>query len=674
MRRINAADCAVEHGITLRSLSHLRDRFTVSSLLWDGAAMLVCLILLAASGFRLDGLPFTPDTRYSDAVTSHFPAAFYFHEALASGNGFPVWRETILAGEPFAANPLNKTTYPPQWLAALLPPLMHLNLLIVGHIAAAYIGMRLWTRSEGLRAEASAFAALGYAISPRLIAHTGAGHLDVLYALAWLPWLMWAVRVLFRSSRQLLSSGLRLGVLASLLILADVRVSLFGLFLASAYALSLTLRTKIRSAVVTAGAATALTVILTASLTVPLLMWMPYLSRSGLTPNEAGVFSMQPAQLIGLIFAPQTGNPETLTYVGLPILLLAMVALSAAPRRYLLWIFALAIALLYALGESTPFWRGLSQAAPALLWFRVPARAWFVAALILPFLAGHGLQMLMDRTSGRGGFSYLVGAVALLAGGVFTLGNASLPADMAVGLFAGGICCVLCMFRRAGRMTPRLFAVLILLINAVDLLHNAHQWTEWRPESEWLSSSQVELAETLKTLDPARIYSPTYTLEQQTAAVYDLRLFGGVDPFQLAPISAAIRDGGGIGDQGYSVIAPPLLGMNRDAVETANRDAVPRTSVLAQWGVSHVVSAYPLTSSGLEQVEQLPAGYIYAVSSPAPVKPVEGVPAWPSGITGLPDNEQVATMNDWTVRSAGLSALAFVIALALFGVAARRGW
>ena len=115
---------------------------------------------------------------------------------MLDDGAFPVWRETILAGQPFAADPLNKTAYPLQWLALILPPVIHLDLMIMLHLLIAGAGMWVWARSLGLRVEAAALSALAYALAPRVIGHTGAGHLDLLYALAWFPWLMWSVGTL----------------------------------------------------------------------------------------------------------------------------------------------------------------------------------------------------------------------------------------------------------------------------------------------------------------------------------------------------------------------------------------------------------------------------------------------------------------------------------------------
>ncbi len=74
---------------------------------------LITLGLAAAfyllSGFRPSALPYTPGTPFSDAVTSHLPAAQFLRYSVLETGSFPLWRETIMAGQPFAANPLSFT-------------------------------------------------------------------------------------------------------------------------------------------------------------------------------------------------------------------------------------------------------------------------------------------------------------------------------------------------------------------------------------------------------------------------------------------------------------------------------------------------------------------------------------------------------------------------------------
>ena len=56
------------------------------------------------------------------------------------------------------------------------------------------------------------------------------------------------------------------------------------------------------------------------------------------------------------------------------------------------------------------------------------------------------------------------------------------------------------------------------------------------------------------------------------AAANDLRLFYGVDPFQLTGIVEAIAQGSGVPVTSYSVILPPLDEEAEDDIALANRE------------------------------------------------------------------------------------------------------
>src|SRR5262249_36943057 len=157
--------------------------------------------------------------------------------------------------------------------------------------------------------EAAGLSALAYVMAPRGIGHTGAGHLDLLYALAWWPWVMEAVGKAVsdqrsagrkKKRRDKLKDALSIWLFASLVFLADARVSLFALSLATVYGVYSAVQSRQRMAAIPVGAL-AIFLLLTASVTVPLLLWRPYLSRADLTLADAGVFSLDWGHLIGLI-------------------------------------------------------------------------------------------------------------------------------------------------------------------------------------------------------------------------------------------------------------------------------------------------------------------------------------------------------------------------------------
>jgi hypothetical protein len=640
-------------------------------------ALAVIFLLLTRLDFQ--GLPFIPESKYSDAATSHWPAALYFRQSLGEHSEFPLWRETIMAGQPFAANPLNKTAYPLQWLALIFEPAVHLNLAILLHLFLAGWGMWRWARTLEIRGEAAVLSALAYALSPRLIAHLGAGHLDLVYALAWWPWLMVAIISVIRRGdlpgRAYMGNILSIAVFAALLFLADVRLSLFALALAAAYGLWEMMRLKRLKTGSYLLAALPVFLLLTLSVIVPLLAWSPYLSRAELTPADAGLFSMEAGNLIGLVLAPHSGSPETIAYLGLPVLVLAGIAAFSAPRKHAFWLLTALLAGLYALGANGPLWTFLVGVIPFLLWFRVPARAWLVVVLVACLLAGYGLQSLMSAVESlrrENGLPRLalkrlatagLGGASLFCGGFTLAVLTDLDATIGIGVIVIGLLLgVVMLLALYGRLSPENLGICLILLVFVDQTWTGRNWLEWRGEDQWLTHQQM-LVEALVDEGAARIYSPNYVLEQQVAAANGLRLFGGVDPFQLRGVVAAVEQGSGIPVTKYSVILPPLEGVQSDAdMLTANRDALPDTQILAEWKVSHVVATYPIRQERLRQVGLIDGVYIYA-NQDFTGSLSETIPSWPPDWPDLP--QDVNDLNQITGWSAFVSGLCFFACLGL---------
>ncbi len=646
-------------------------------------------IFLVLAGLRPQSLPFVPEARFSDAALSHWPAALHLREAVLGQGEFPFWQQTILAGQPFAANPLNKTAYPLQWLALLLPAAVHLNTLIVVHLLLAGWGMWRWARRVELSASAALLCGLAYVFSAKTLGHIGAGHVDLLYALTWWPWLMLSVRQMTRPEQtgSPLLHSLLIGIFAALTVLADVRLGLFALALAAAYGLWQVAQAQAWRRLAGGLLSGGVLVLLTLSVTVPLLGWRPYLSRADMTAADAGVFSLEGGHLIGLLLPPHSGNPETVVYVGLPVLLLAGVAVASAPRRHAFWTVVLVLAILYALGINSPLWVALVDLLPFLRWFRVPSRAWFVVVLVSSLLSGYGLQTLMHTVQRlRQGDPIhrlavkrlmIAGAMgaALFCGG-FTLAMLTdLPVTIGAGVIGVGLLLgVVLLLAFYGRLTPEQMAAALTMILFADLAWTGWQWLEWRGPDQW-RTHQAALVEVLLEENPARIYSPNYALEQQVAAAHDLSLFYGVDPFQLTGIVQAVEQGSGVPVTEYTVVLPPLdlepeEGDERDPealLLAANQGAVPDTEVLAQWHVSHVIATYPMLHERLALRAEVDQVFIYEnLDYDAP--PALDAYGWPQeGWAGLPDAGIVESLNQQTAAAALVSMVSFILCLSLAG-------
>jgi hypothetical protein len=628
----------------------------------------VCLLLC---GFRLDGLPYIPAAEFSDAAIAHYPAALTIHRTGIT----TAWTELNMAGQPFAANPLNKTAYPPQWLAAVMPPLLFLNFMMLAHFALAGAGFWGWARRLGLSPAAAGLAAAAYALSPRLIGHTAAGHLDLLYAMAWFPWLMEAAyRVAHAPTRQ---SSLWMAFTATMLLLADVRLSLFAFSAAGLYIAIEALRHHKRRVLLFALSAGVLIVVATLSVTIPLALWQPYLSRSTLTSAEAGAFSLQPAYLMGLFLAPPAADVEMQTYTGIAVLILTLIALVTRARRLWLWLAMIAVAAAYALGSNGFVWSVAVEIIPPLRWFRVPARAWFIISLLMPLLAGYGFQSLMDgaahaRKKGLAAL-FIIGIVSILFGG-FVLAALPALADSGLRLLIIGGAATLLIALAMQRGKPSLLLLsLIAALTVGDLAWNARQWLEWRSPEAWLIP-YAPLAQALRDDNADRVYSPAYSLPQQAAAEYGLSLFGGVDPFQLRGVAHAIEYASGVGNHGYTVVQPPFVFDESGELSQVNRDAVPNTALLAAWQVSHVIAPYPFDLEGLIPLQQIGDIYIYRVREYQQTLPHDQPPRW-ADAPDLPDAQTVLRNNQLTLAAqmlASASLLCIFIAYAILTLRAHR--
>jgi hypothetical protein len=531
-----------------------------------------------------------------------------------------------------------------------------------------------------MRKEAALLSAVAYTFAPRVFGHLAAGHLDIVYALSWWPWLMWAVNKGVSQQTEWVKRALRLGIIAALMFLADVRISLFGFSVAGIYALVLIRRTKNVKSIWMFGFAGLITLVLSIDLIVPLTLWQPYLSRATLTLEDASVLSLRPINLLGMLIPSSPINVEMITYLGVPIFVLSLIGIVSFSHvvRWL-WVVALVMIALYSTGPNSFVWPLFARVFPGLLWFRVPSRIWLVITFLAPMLAGYGFQWFLRKIEAELELYPLKWAKLLIVAWMFTvllIGGFTVIAISqplsGITLMVTGVSLGSALFLYLSRrISPRLFINLVFAVVVFDLVLTDYQALEWRGTEYWLDP-QRPLAERLVELQAKRVYSPTYSLEQQVAAPYDLRLFGGVDPFQLTGIVKAIEEGSGVAVENYQVTIPPLKGIESDAdIERANQNAILNTVSLGQWHVSHVVAAYALDHARLQLIEVVNGDYIYANLDYASPDTVATVPDWPVTWPDLPDGRAVTRLNEVTVLTYLVSATGWLVFGAGFLIATR---
>jgi hypothetical protein len=607
---------------------------------WRAVSWVVCaflvlvIILLVPPGT----IPDRPGVHITDADIQHWPNAFFLRESVLERGQWPFWNPLHMLGQPFAANPLAKVWYPPQWLVLLIPPTLHLDFLIYAHMALLALGMFAWARGGGLSLPAAAFGALAWGLNPKLIAHLGAGHLDIFYALAWLPWLLWAARRL--AGRPTAGRGACLAGVAALLALADLRIAFYMLPLAALYGGLVFFEAgrgkSGRSPIPllkSGGVAVGLFLLLTAVQTIPLMALGPRLTRALITPEETAIFSLPPAYLLGMLFAYTQGIHEWMTYVGLPVIALATLALSSRRRQIsavVLWGVIL-LSILWALGDNGPLFMPIIRLAPLVGWFRVPPRVWFVVDICLVILSVWGLDRLMRHRLGRwgrvvalamgfGGLVWTVTTIVVLPdlpGSFVGVGLALLGTGMGLWIAGGsatrasatsteGEIAVAPIGRTAG------LAVLLLTL-AVSLLLVDMTQIRGRPLAEIDAHDQL-LIDALGPA-PGMIYSPSFELLGPAAARAGLMTLHGNDPFQLQTHAEIIGRAAGVELRGYGPSAP-YLPPGEDGVDPM-RDVQPDYGLLAALGVEWIVARFPMEDESLRLYDRVDGSYIYRLEAQA---------------------------------------------------------
>ena len=169
------------------------------------ALALLAFLFIWPLALHLSWVAYPPGADFSDLVLSHLPNAFYWREALSRYGQWPLWNEQIYGGLPFAADPLAGIWYPPALALLVLPLPLGFNLLLALHMAWGGYGLFCFLRAEGLALPASLLGAVAFTGAPKLVAHLGAGHVSLVFAVAWTPWLLLGPRTT-ASCRSLSSS------------------------------------------------------------------------------------------------------------------------------------------------------------------------------------------------------------------------------------------------------------------------------------------------------------------------------------------------------------------------------------------------------------------------------------------------------------------------------------
>jgi hypothetical protein len=560
----------------------------------------------------------------------------------------------ILSGTPFAADPLAGLWNPPFWLLVLSPTAAMANGIVWLHLLWAGWGAWILAKSEVNQGQAplvALAAAAAFSGMPKLLGHVGLGHIGLVSAVSWTPWII----LLWRRAIASSVAGVRRWAFRSMLaggalgcaFLADPRWIIPAGLLATLSSLwqampaAGTARVRLRSFALAGFTAVASCLGVCAVLWVPLLEFYRLSTRHLLTSAEATLLSLPAKNLIGLLIPNLGGWPEWLVYPGIVVLMLTCVGIASPSRTSRFWGVVVVLGLLLALGSNTPIYPALVALVPGMSALRVPARWLLVSGLGLAMLSSAGLSQFASPSQvpvERKRSTLIVMAIALLsvllASGLLMLRvdpgiqKASLGAAILAALCAIVLCVVA---RRSMRRGWVIGSVMMLM--AADLV--------------WVNSSLIKPLPMQRVVDEAeqattwaedlgamgRSFSPTYALPQQIGALQRWELAEGVDPMQLAAYWDYMAGATGFDSDGYSVTLPPYPEGDPSAPWEVRIDG----EALGLLAVTRVVSNYPVRGSGLDLISARDGLSLYAVSEPRPYAWVAEDAGDPLGAWRLPE-------------------------------------
>ena len=344
------------------------------------------------------------------ALTFHSRFLFVRH-SIFSGS-FPLW-------DPYTANgqsAINDALYqlfhlPSLAIRLLLPETMAYNLWVALPIPLCALGMYLYLRRQ-VSPPAAAFGGIVFAVGGPIVSTPNFPNFS--WSIAMAPYVLWALDRAFE--RKTPGAATLLAVIVSCQALAGEPVSLAAtLIVAAAYALAVDGRWRQVRGVCLIAVGLAAGVLLSAIQYLPLILagraslrpimssadfWQfhPLLSFELVVPHFFGdYFNSNLKELPWMVALNSGRDPFYYTmYLGVPVLLLAAVAMLSGRPRTRFWTVVILACAIASLGEHTPIYPAMQALLPPLRMFRFPVKYLSMAMLGLAVLSAMVMQWLID--------------------------------------------------------------------------------------------------------------------------------------------------------------------------------------------------------------------------------------------------------------------------------------
>ncbi len=485
--------------------------------------------------------------------SDQYIAGYAFREfaatSLRDGNGFPLWNPYLFGGMPYIAAMHGDIFYPTFLLRMILPTDVAMTWGFIIHVFLAGLFTFIFLRSLGLGFFGSLVGGLAYMMSGNIAGLVSPGHDGKLFLSALLPMALFLVVRGVRDGRQwawgALAVTVGLAVLSphpQLLQYMLLVCGAMGLFLAFSDTGAGVLP---RTTALRRLAASAVAVILGGAMGaiqyLPVREYVPWSPRAlGKSWEAATSYSMPPEEMVNFWVPQFSGILDRYwgdnaihlhsEYLGVAVIVLAALAFARGgppASRKMVWFFSgvTIVAVLWALGGYTPFYRLVYAIVPGTKFFRAPSTMLYIVSFGVAVLAAFGAERAVRRDVSR---RYLIGwTVAVLGvgvigalGGLTNLGVALAQPEQTDLVLANdaairggalrstlfGAMALTCLFLLAtGRLGREAGGYLLAGIVAVDLWSVERMYWQFSPSAKVTFAADSTIAYVKAQPEPGRV-------------------------------------------------------------------------------------------------------------------------------------------------------------------------
>ena len=397
----------------------------------------------------------------SDQYIAGYAFREFAAQSLKSGAGFPLWNPYLYGGMPYVAAMHGDIFYPTFLLRMFLPTDVAMTWGFIIHVVLAGYFCFVFLRALGLSYWAAVIGGLAYMLGGNVAGLVSPGHDGKLFVAALTPLALYLLTRFIRDGR--LWAWGALAVTIGLAVLSPhPQLFQYMLLVGGAFALFIAFADpsvrELERKLVFRRLAFALGAIVLGAM-IGAIQYLPVAEYVDWSPRAGGKkgwehaisYSMPPSELFNTYLPQFTGMLDRYwgvnrihlhsEYIGTAVMVLAGLAWTRksdiGTRRIMWWATGmLAVAVLWALGGNTPFYRLVYAVVPGTKFFRAPSIMLYVVQLATAVLAALGAERVLRGDVSRryiAGWGIAATAIALIAsaGGLTSIAASIAPAEKA---------------------------------------------------------------------------------------------------------------------------------------------------------------------------------------------------------------------------------------------------